>query len=173
MKVSSRERVYGRKVADLKEVNKMIDGVEIKQLKVIPDERGKLMEILRSDDKVFVKFGQVYMTTVYPGVVKAWHYHKEQTDNLTCLQGMTKLVIYDNRPDSSTYQEVNEFFIGIHNPLLVQIPAGLLHGFKGIGENEAIVVNIPDRVYNYERPDEYRIDPDSGQIPYDWSRKDG
>jgi dTDP-4-dehydrorhamnose 3,5-epimerase len=46
----------------------MIDGVKVKDLKVIPDERGLLMEMLRSDDEVFQKFGQVYVTMVYPGV---------------------------------------------------------------------------------------------------------
>lgn len=151
----------------------MIDGVRVKHLKVIPDERGRLMEILRSDDEIFLEFGQVYMTTVYPGVVKAWHYHKKQTDNLTCLVGMVKLVLYDNRPESSTYKKIDEFFIGVHNPVLVQIPPMVLHGFKGISENEAVVVNIPDKLYNYEQPDEYRIDPHSNDILYEWRRKDG
>ncbi len=75
----------------------MIKGVVAKQLKYIPDERGRLMEILRNDDDVFVKFGQVYLTTTYPGVVKAWHYHKKQDDFITCVKGMLKLVLYDSR----------------------------------------------------------------------------
>ncbi|HEC78366.1 MAG TPA: dTDP-4-dehydrorhamnose 3,5-epimerase, partial [candidate division WOR-3 bacterium] len=65
----------------------LIDGVSIKNLRVIPDERGRLMEILRSDDEQFSKFGQVYITTAYPGVVKAWHYHKLQDDNMTVIKG--------------------------------------------------------------------------------------
>lgn len=151
----------------------MIDGVKFKKLKVIPDERGRLMEILRADDEFFQSFGQVYMTTVYPGVVKGWHYHKVQADNFTCIAGMIKVVLYDCRKESPTYKEVNEFFVGIHNPLLIHVPHSIMHGFKCAGENEAIVVNIPTHPYNYEKPDEFRVDPYKNDIPYDWSRKDG
>ena len=100
----------------------MIEGVKTKVLKVIPDERGRVMEILRADDELFLKFGQVYITTTYPQVVKAWHYHKVQTDHIVAVQGMIKLVLYDPRENSPTKGEVNEFFIGVHNPLLVQVP---------------------------------------------------
>ena len=152
----------------------MIEGVKVKPLKVIPDERGRLMELLRSDDQeFFIQFGQVYMTTAYPGVVKAWHYHKRQTDNFAVVHGMMKVVLYDNRPDSPTHGEVNEFLMGIHNPLLVQIPPLVLHGFKCIGETEGIVINIPTTLYNYKAPDEHRIDPHSKEIPYDWAIKEG
>ncbi len=151
----------------------LIDGVKIKQLKVIPDERGKLMETLRSDDELFIKFGQVYMTTAYPGVVKGWHYHKYQTDNFVCVHGMMKVVLYDSREDSPTLGKVNEFFMGVHNPILLQIPAGVMHGFKCIAEYESIVMNIPTELYNYEKPDEYRTHPHDNDIPYDWDQKDG
>ena len=149
----------------------MIHGVRTKVLRPIPDERGRLMEILRSDDDLFLRFGQVYMTTAYPGVVKGWHYHKKQIDNFAIVKGMIKLVLYDGREDSPTRGEVNEFFLGQHNPLLVQIPAFVLHGFKGIGTEEAIVINCPTEVYNYETPDEFRVDPFSPEVPYDWSLK--
>jgi dTDP-4-dehydrorhamnose 3,5-epimerase len=151
---------------------KLIEGVKLKDLRVIPDERGRLMEILRADDDLFIKFGQVYITTAYPGVVKAWHYHKKQTDNLTVIKGMAKVVLYDNRKDSSTKGIVNEFFIGEHNPILLQIPNMVYHGFKCIGENEVIVLNIPTEIYDYKEPDEYRVDPHDNDIPYDWARKD-
>lgn len=150
----------------------MINGVKTKQLKPIPDERGKVMEIFRSDDSLFIKFGQVYMTTAYPDVVKGWHYHKKQTDSMAAIKGMMKLVLYDNRKDSPTYKEINEFFIGEHNPLLVQIPNLVVHGFKCISETEAIVINCPTEAYNREKPDEYRIEPHSEEIPYNWERKD-
>ena len=151
----------------------MIDGVKIKKLGVIPDERGYLMEILRNDDEIFTKFGQVYMTVAYPGVVKAWHYHKGQTDNFTIVSGMVKFVLYDGRDDSPTKGEISEFFIGDKNPLLIKIPQGVFHGFKAIGIEAAIAVNIPDKVYNRENPDEMRIDPYDNDIPYDWSIKEG
>ena len=148
----------------------MIQGVSIKPLEVIPDERGRLMEILRNDDYVFNAFGQVYMTTAYPGVVKGWHYHKKQTDNMACIKGMMKLVLYDDRDNSSTKHDIDEIFFGEHNYTLVQIPPYVWHGFKCISETEAIVINIPDFPYNYAEPDEYRKDIKSEDIPYDWKR---
>jgi dTDP-4-dehydrorhamnose 3,5-epimerase len=151
----------------------MIEGVKVKELRVIPDERGRLMEILRKDDEIFQKFGQVYMTTTYPHVVKAWHYHKIQTDNVTVVKGMLKLVLYDSREDSPTKGEINEFFIGEHNSVLVQIPKEVYHGWMCISETEAIIVNIPTEVYNRKEPDEFRLHPHENDIPYEWARKDG
>jgi dTDP-4-dehydrorhamnose 3,5-epimerase len=151
----------------------MIAGVRTKKLRVIPDERGRLMEMLRSDDELFIRFGQIYMTTAYPGVVKAWHYHKKQTDHFVCVKGTMKVVLYDGRADSPTRGEVNEFFIGEHNPLLLQIPPLVYHGFKCVGAEEAIVINCPTELYNYREPDEYRLPAHGGEIPYDWARKDG
>lgn len=150
-----------------------IEGVILKKLRVIPDERGRLMEILRCDDDFFKQFGQVYMTTAYPGVVKAWHYHTKQTDHMCVLKGMAKVVLYDMRKDSPTKGAINEFFLGEHNPNLLRIPPMVAHGFKCVSENEMVVVNIPDQPYNYKDPDEHRLAPHSGEIPYDWSRKDG
>jgi dTDP-4-dehydrorhamnose 3,5-epimerase len=152
---------------------KLIDGVAAKKLKIIPDERGRLTEILRTDDPEFKKFGQVYYTTAYPGVVKAWHYHKIQTDYFFCIKGMTKLVIYDSRKDSPTSGLINEFIIGEHNPTLVVIPPMVYHGFKAIGETESLMINIPTEPYNHADPDEYRLDAHTKEIPYDWARKDG
>jgi len=151
----------------------MIDGVKTKQLKVLPDERGRLMEILRRDDSLFLDFGQVYMTTTYPNVVKAWHKHEKQTDSVACLQGTIKLALYDAREKSPTFKEVNEFYLGIHNPLLIQIPAGIYHGWMCVSQEEAIVINIPTEPYNYDHPDEQRLDPHENDIPYDWPRRDG
>lgn len=151
----------------------LIDGVKVKQLRVIPDERGRLMEILRADDELFERFGQVYLTTAYPGVVKAWHYHKLQDDHMVVVRGMMKIVLYDDREGSPTRGEINEFFLGDHNHLLLRIPKMVYHGFKCISESEAMVINIPTEVYNYAEPDEYRIDPHAGGIPYDWARRDG
>ena len=150
-----------------------IEGIAVKPLRVIPDERGRLFEILRRDEPLFQKFGQVYCTTVSFGVVKGWHYHKRQVDNFVCVSGMIKLVAYDARPRSRTRGQVNEFFIGIHQPLLVQIPPGVYHGFKGITAPESIVINVPTEPYRHESPDEYRLEPHTPSIPYDWSRKDG
>ncbi len=150
----------------------LIDGVKIKKLKVIADERGRLAEILRVDDEIFEKFGQVYFTTAYPGVIKAWHYHKKQRDNFAAVSGMIKLVLYDAREDSATYRMINEFFIGIHNPTLISIPAVVYHGFKCISLSEAIVINTPTMPYDHDKPDEYRLVAHDPSIHYDWARED-
>jgi dTDP-4-dehydrorhamnose 3,5-epimerase len=146
----------------------MIEGVKVKKLKVIPDERGWLMEILRNDDDIYQEFGQVYLTTAYPGVVKAWHLHKKQTDNFTCVHGLMKVALYDNREDSPTYGEINEFFIGDRNPMLISVPPYVYHGFKAVGDETAYFVSVPTLPFNYDEPDEYRLDPDTDEIPYDW-----
>ena len=151
----------------------MIDGVKIKKLKVIPDDRGRLMEIFRADDDFFEKFGQVYMSTTYPGVVKAWHKHEKQADNMACVAGMVKVVLRDARKGSPTFEEINEFFMGVHNPILIHIPSGIWHGWRCISLEESFVVNAPTEMYDYKKPDEQRLDPLKGGIPYDWSRKDG
>ncbi len=151
----------------------MIDGVQIKNLRVIPDERGHLLEILRNDDSFFKKFGQVYATTTYPGVVKAWHFHKLQDDNVSVVKGMLKLALFDDRKNSPTRGEVNEFFLGEHNPILVHIPKHVYHGWKCISEEEAYVVNCPSEPYNRKNPDEHRLPWDTDKIPYDWALKMG
>lgn len=151
----------------------MIEGVKTKNLRVIPDERGRLMEILREDDSLYEQFGQVYMTTTFPGVVKAWHKHEKQTDNIACIQGTIKLALYDGREGSKTFKETNQFYIGIHNPMLIQVPRGVYHGWMCVSQEEAIMLNIPTEVYDYDNPDEQRLDPHKNDIPYDWRRKDG
>jgi dTDP-4-dehydrorhamnose 3,5-epimerase len=151
----------------------MIEGVRVKQLRVIPDERGWLMEILRCDDEFFTKFGQVYITTAYPGVVKAWHMHKIQTDNFTCVHGQMKVVLYDAREESPTFKEVNEFIVGEKNSILISVPPFVYHGFKAIGTETAYFLSVPTEPFNYKKPDEYRLPPDTKEIPYDWILEPG
>ena len=148
----------------------MIEGVKVKKLKVISDERGRLMEILRRDDEIFKEFGQVYMTTAKAGAIKAWHWHKLQTDNFACVFGKIRLVLYDARRDSKTYKQIDEFEMSLDNPLLVQIPASVYHGFKCTSDVEAIVINTVTKAYNYKNPDEYRVDAFDNDIDYDWRK---
>lgn len=152
----------------------MINGVVIRDLKVVPDERGRLGEILRSDwEGGEMDASQVYFTTNYPGVIKAWHFHRNQDDRVACVSGMIKLVMFDGREDSETKGEIQEVFLGIHSPKLVRIPAGVYHGWKCISENESVVINIPTNLYNYENPDEERLPFDTDKIDYDWNVKHG
>jgi dTDP-4-dehydrorhamnose 3,5-epimerase len=149
-----------------------IDGVRIKPLRVVADERGWLTEVLREDDELFTRFGQVYVSATYPGVVKAWHYHQRQTDNFACIAGMVKLVLIDTREGSPTRDTINELFLGVQNPVLVQVPKLVYHGWKCISVEPSIVINVPDRPYDRADPDEHRIAP-HGTLPYDWTRQDG
>jgi dTDP-4-dehydrorhamnose 3,5-epimerase len=154
-------------------VQKTIDGVRIKLLRLLPDDRGWLMEILRSDWEEYDRFGQVYVTAVYPGVVKAWHYHKVQTDHFSCISGMAKVVLYDGRKDSLTHGQINEFYIGELNPLLIKIPPLVHHGFRAVSDKVVLIVNVPTHLYNYKEPDEFRLPYDAKEIGYDWSVQSG
>jgi dTDP-4-dehydrorhamnose 3,5-epimerase len=151
----------------------MIDDVKLKALKVIPDERGRLIEILRKDDELFEAFGQVYVTTTYPGVIKAWHKHEKQSDNIACVAGMIKVALYDAREGSPTHGEVRQYYLGVHRPALLHVPAGIYHGWMCVSQEEAVIVNVPTEPYDYAHPDEQRLDAQDNSIPYDWARKDG
>jgi dTDP-4-dehydrorhamnose 3,5-epimerase len=150
----------------------LIDGASTRPLRVVPDERGWLMEVLRADDPEFSAFGQVYVSATYPGVVKAWHFHTEQVDHFACVSGMVKLVLVDTRDGSPTKGLVNEFFLGEQNPSLVRVPNGVYHGWKCISLTPSLVINVPNKPYNRAAPDEHRLDP-HGTLDYDWTRKDG
>ncbi len=151
----------------------LIEGFGIHRSRVMPDERGRLGEIMRADDPWFEKFGQVYFTTTYPGVVKAWHYHRRQTDHFYVVQGTVKVGLYDSRKDSPTHGTVHEFYLGEHCPGLARIPAGVQHGWMCVSPREAIIVNLVSEPYNYADPDEFRTHPHDNDIPYDWARRDG
>jgi dTDP-4-dehydrorhamnose 3,5-epimerase len=153
--------------------DKLIDDVRARRAKVISDHRGRLGEIMRADDDWFEKFGQVYFTTTYPGVVKAWHQHKKQTDHFYVNKGTIKVALYDERKESATYGTVNEVYLGEHCPGLLRVPPCVQHGWMCVGPTEAYIVNIVSEVYNYTSPDEFRTDPHDNHIPYDWTHKDG
>ncbi|MFC1941145.1 dTDP-4-dehydrorhamnose 3,5-epimerase family protein [Chloroflexota bacterium] len=144
----------------------MIEGVIIHNLSKIPDERGMIMHMLRCDDPHFTKFGEIYFSTGYPGVIKGWHEHTKQTQNNAVIQGMIKLVLYDNRPDSPTYKELMEIITGEDNYQLIQIPPNIINGYKTIGNKTAIVANCATLPHD---PDEMiRYDPLGDKVPYKW-----
>ena len=165
--------VFSDKGLTVRSTGRLIDGVSVRRATVLPDERGRLGEIMRADDPWFEKFGQVYFTTTFPGVVKAWHYHEKQTDNFFVIKGTVKIALYDQRQDSSTSRTVNELYLGEHCPGLLRIPPGVLHGWMCVGSVEAYIVNVVSEMYNYSDPDEFRIDPHENDIPYEWECKDG
>jgi dTDP-4-dehydrorhamnose 3,5-epimerase len=146
----------------------MIEGVEIKQLAKHADERGYLMELLRSDDPIFSKFGQCYVSMNYPGVVRAWHWHQKQDDFFVVVKGMTKVGLYDMREGSPTRGEVDEFYLGDNNNIVLKIPPGVAHGYKTVGVEPSLLINFPSEVYDREEPDEYRLPWNTDQIPFNW-----
>jgi dTDP-4-dehydrorhamnose 3,5-epimerase len=149
----------------------MIEGVKVVPLRQIPDERGKVMHMLRADDPHFERFGEIYFSTIYQGVVKGWHLHKRMTINYAVPAGAIKLVLFDDRTDSKTRGEVQELFVGDGNYALVTVPPFIWNGFKGIAAPYSVVANcgtIP-----HDPAEIVRLDPFSPKIPYDWSLRHG
>ncbi len=151
----------------------MIEGVIVKQLKVISDERGFLMEMMRSDDPFFQRFGQVYLSVCKPGYAKGWHYHKVQTDHFVVVKGQGRVVLHDQREDSPTRGEIQEFSMGERNPILVVIPPYVLHGITPDGDEACYLINVPTEPYKYNEPDEFRVPFDDPSIGYDWGVSKG
>ncbi len=150
---------------------KKIEGVIIKSIDKIPDERGSVYHMLRCDDSIFEKFGEIYFSVVYPGAIKGWHLHREMTLNYAVIQGMIKLVLYDDREGSLTRGNLMEVFLGEENYCLVKIPPKIWNGFKGIGEKPAIVANCATLPHD---PNEIeRISPFTDKIPYEWGLENG
>ena len=149
----------------------MINGLVVYPLQQVPDERGKVMHMLKSTDPHFEQFGEIYFSLVYPGVVKGWHRHTRMTINYAVVTGMIKLVLFDGRPHSPTHSQFQELFVGESNYCLVKVPPMIWNGFQGLGHAPAIVANcatIPHDPSEIER-----LDPLSGSIPYDWGVRHG
>ena len=148
-----------------------IDGVRVAPLRRIPDERGAILHMLREDSDGFERFGEIYFSVVYPGVVKGWHLHRRMTLNYAVPVGMIKLVCYDDRDGSPTRGVVQEIHVGELNYALVTIPPLVWNGFKGEGTEPALVANCATLPHD---PDEIeRLDPFTADIPYDWTLRHG
>lgn len=147
----------------------LIEGVIIKKLNKIPDERGTIFHMLRNDDPIFKQFGEIYFSKAYPGIIKGWHLHREMTLNYAVIYGSIKLVLYDARENSKTKGNLMEIFIGDENYLLVQIPPHIWNGYKVIGTNFAIVANCATMPFTNGEME--RIDPFSKDILYNWEVK--
>lgn len=149
----------------------MIEGVIVTSLRQIRDDRGKVMKMLSRDDTVFREFGEIYFSTVHPGVVKGWHLHTRMWLNYAVVSGEIRLVLFDDREGSSTRGEIQEIRLGPEEYQLVTVPPGIWNGFSGMGHTDAIVANCASMPHD---PNEIlRRDPHDGSIPYDWSRRDG
>lgn len=112
--------------------------------------------------------GHIIHVNLYPGAISAWHCHEMQTDCFFVIHGMVRLVLFDDREGSKTRGLLNSFRLGAIDPCLVRIPTKVWHGVKNIGTEHSIFLNMTDRVYCYENPDEWRLPPDTDKIPYDF-----
>ena len=145
----------------------MIEGVKVIPLRQIPDERGKIMHMLKETDPHFIRFGEIYFSCAWPGVVKGWHVHQRMTVNNAVIVGRAKLVLYDGRLASPTKGDIMELFIGEDNYCLVQIPPGIANGYKAYGDKLVIMANCATEPHD---PAEISyIDSVDNDIPYDWS----
>ena len=149
----------------------MIEGVKIIPLRQIADERGKIMHMMKATDPHFIRFGEIYFSCAWPGVVKAWHMHRTMTVNNAVLSGRAKLVLYDLRDQSPTHGELQELFLGEDHYVLAQIPPGIANGYKAFGDKMVILANCATDPHD---PNEMvRMDPFTTEIPYDWALRHG
>jgi len=148
---------------------RVVEGAKIIALRRIPDERGTVFHMLKRTDPHFIQFGEIYFSTVCPGVVKGWHKHRDMTLNYACVFGRVKLVLYDDRKRSPTKGTLNEIFLGPDNYSLVVVPPEVWNGFKGMSEPFAIVANCC--THPHDPSLSTRLDPFSNKIPYRWEIK--
>ena len=144
----------------------MIDGVIITKLKQIKDDRGRVMHMLRKDDKVFKNFGEIYFSTIYHNKIKAWHLHKESTLNYACVKGKVKLVLFDDRNNSLSKGKLQEIILSARDYTLITIPNNIWNGFKGLDKEESMIANCLDMPHNENEM--VRIDPFHKSINYKW-----
>ena len=150
-----------------------IEGVVFRPTRPVPHEDGHVTEVARSTwDVLGDPIVQVHVTTTLPGRVRAWGLHQGLSDRLFVVDGLVKIVVFDGRNGSPTSGRINEFTVSARNPGLLIIPPNLYHGWKNIGTSEAIIINMPTRMYNYEAPDALDLPCDSEAahriVPYQW-----
>ena len=150
---------------------KPIDGVKIVPQKKIIDSRGGIMHMLKSTDDIFKSFGEIYFSFANPGIIKAWHIHKEMYVNNCVINGTAKLVCYDIRDNSKTKGNLLEVFLSKDNYCTVQIPPGVANGYTPIGNEIAMLANCASIPHKPNEMD--YIDPFDPIIPYSWEIKHG
>lgn len=147
-----------------------IAGVSVHEILHVPRDHGVITEIYRPDwDPTDLPVVQVYQSRLFPGAIGAWSCHKIAIDRLFVSQGHLKIVLYDAREDSATYQVLQELHAGDVRPRFLVIPPGVWHGVQNLGTNDVILLNLPTRAYSYEDPDHFRLAYDAPEIPYAWS----
>ncbi len=149
--------------------NGMIDGVIVKKLQTHVDDRGYFREIIKQGEDVFADVQQTSASLTNPGVIKAFHFHNKQDDIWYIAQGMARVVLYDQRTDSSTSGQTYAVVAGEENPLAIRIPKGVAHGYQVLGVKPVLLLYHTTKVYNAADPDEGRMAWDDPKIGFDWS----
>lgn len=143
-----------------------IRDVTVASLKRFHDECGVVMHIMKAIDPVFTGFGEVYCSSIYPGMIKGWHVSENATVHYVVIKGMMKLVLYDDRKHSETRGAIQEISLGEHNYVRVSIPPGIWRGFQCLGIETAILCDVVD--IPFENCIGHKIDPKKSHIPYVW-----
>jgi len=146
----------------------MIQGVKIKKIKRFFDDRGFFSEIIKFGEETFKEVKQTSYTETYPGVIKAFHWHKKQYDVWFPLKGNMQVVLYDTRKDSSTFKQTQVIYAGEDKPLLILIPPRVAHGYRVLGAKRAGLLYHTSEVYDPQNPDEERIPFDDADVAFDW-----
>ena len=144
----------------------MIHDVKITTLKIISDNRGKVMHMLRSDNSIFKSFGEIYFSTIYHNSIKGWHLHREATLNYACIKGNVKLVLFDDRDSSPTRGVCHELILSPENYFLVTVPPNIWNGFKGLDKSESIIANCLTLPHNEKEM--VRKEPNDNKFNYNW-----
>ena len=150
-----------------------IEGVRFRPVRPVTHEDGHLVEVMRSDwplrDSPVV---QVHITTTLPGHVRAWGLHERSTDRLFVVKGLIRFAVFDGREGSPTFGRVDTLLVSELSPGLLIVPPNLYHGWKNISDTDAAIINMPQILYDYDKPDALDLPWDSAQaaalIPHRW-----
>ncbi|HZL57214.1 MAG TPA: dTDP-4-dehydrorhamnose 3,5-epimerase family protein [Bryobacteraceae bacterium] len=149
---------------------KLIAGVKCQPFALWPDDRGYFLEVQRTGQGLAKDFPkdstQISAALNYPGIIKAFHFHRHQTDCWTPAAGLFQVVLIDLRPESPSFGWRNTIYVGHLRPWQILIPPGIAHGYKVIGTAPSVLIYATDRFYN--PADEGRIPHNDSALNYDW-----
>tara|TARA_B100000965_G_C19304802_1_gene631776 strand:+ start:142 stop:600 length:459 start_codon:yes stop_codon:yes gene_type:complete len=143
-----------------------IEGMSVRNLRIIENEKGSVLHMIRSDSEHFKRFGEIYFSEVMPDTVKGWKKHKKTTQNFVVPVGRIKLVLYDQRPESETFGMITEIELGRNDYKMVTFPPELWYGFKGLSRDKSIIANLIDHPHDPKESES--IDINDSLIPYTW-----
>jgi dTDP-4-dehydrorhamnose 3,5-epimerase len=160
--------------ADGTRLNLGIEGVRFERLQRLVDHRGSLIEAININDPFWDKpVVHLEYVTLAPGMIKGWGMHKHSADRYVVAEGPLRVVLHDGRVDSPTRGAFAQFHFSEQAPGRLYIPPGIWHANQNYSDVEATLLVFPERTYQHDAPDKYRIDPMSDEIPFDWELRPG